>query len=198
MRPVSRGNMMQKSIKRYFPIFVLPTLIAFACFFVVPFLMGIGLSFTKVSTVVNAKWVGFSNYVKAFTYDNEFAHALWFTALFTAVSIITVNILAFALALLLTKGLRGSSFFRAIFFMPNLIGGIVLGYIWNLLINGILLQFDQNLTSKVSYGFWGLVLLTCWQQIGYMMVIYIAAINGVPNEVLESAQIDGESRFKTK
>ena len=187
---------MQKSIKRYFPIFVLPTLAAFTCFFIVPFLMGIGLSFTKFSTVVNAKWVGFCNYIKAFTYDTEFIHALWFTTVFTAVSIITVNVLAFALALMLTKGLRGSSFFRAIFFMPNLIGGIVLGYIWNLLINGVLGYYlGVDISYKAQYGFWGLVILTNWQLIGYMMVIYIAGLQNIPEDLLEAAQIDGASKF---
>ena len=158
--------------------------------------MGIGLSFTKFSTVVNAKWVGLGNYIKAFTYDSEFLHALGFTTAFTAVSIITVNIFAFALALLLTKGLRGSSFFRAIFFMPNLIGGIVLGYIWNLLINGVLGYFlGVDISYKAQYGFWGLVILTNWQLIGYMMVIYIAGLQNIPEDLLEAAQIDGASKL---
>lgn len=190
---------MRKSVGNYFPIFVLPTLLAFTLFFVIPFLMGIGLSFTKFTTLANAKWVGIENYIKAFTFDNEYTSALGFTVLFTAVSIITVNVLSFSLALLLTKPLKGTNFFRSIFFLPNLIGGIVLGYIWNLLINGVLfkLGISGGLTSKTEYGFWGLVILTNWQLIGYMMVIYIAGLQNVPGELLEAATIDGASSFVT-
>ena len=187
---------MRKSI-RYFPIFVLPTLLAFTLFFVVPFLMGIGLSFTKFTTVTNAKWVGFENYIKAFTFDKEFLHALVFTSMFTLVSMITVNVFSFALALMLVRKLRGTTFFRSVFFLPNLIGGIVLGYIWNLMINGVLSKFGVDITFKTEYGFWGLVILTNWQLIGYMMVIYIAGLQNVPDELLEAAQIDGASPITT-
>ncbi|MBB5224869.1 carbohydrate ABC transporter permease [Treponema ruminis] len=187
---------MRKSI-RYFPIFVLPTLLAFTLFFVVPFLMGIGLSFTKFTTVTNAKWVGFENYIKAFTFDKEFLHALAFTSMFTLVSMITVNVFSFALALMLVRKLRGTTFFRSVFFLPNLIGGIVLGYIWNLMINGVLSKFGVDITFKTEYGFWGLVVLTNWQLIGYMMVIYIAGLQNVPDELLEAAQIDGASPLTT-
>jgi raffinose/stachyose/melibiose transport system permease protein len=182
-----------KKSARYFPIFVLPTLLAFTLFFIVPFLMGIGLSFTKFTTVTNAKWVGFENYIKAFTFDKEFLHALGFTSLFTIVSMITVNVFAFSLALLLVRKMHGTTFFRSVFFLPNLIGGIVLGYIWNLLINGVLSYFGVDITFKTQYGFWGLVVLTNWQLIGYMMVIYIAGLQNVPDELLEAAQIDGAS-----
>ena len=186
-------------LKKYFPIFVLPTLICFIMFFVVPFIMGIGLSFTKFTTVTDiTAFVGIKNYIKAFTADNEFLHALGFTSLFTVVSVITVNVFAFALSLILTKGIRGTNFFRSIFFMPNLIGGIVLGYIWNLLINGVLLRyFGEDITFKTQYGFWGLVILTNWQLIGYMMVIYIAGLQNIPSDVLEAAQIDGSSSLRT-
>ncbi len=183
---------MRKSA-RYFPIFVLPTLIAFTLFFVLPFLMGIGLSFTKFTTVTNAKWVGLENYIKAFTFDGEFIHVLGFTSLFTVVSMVTVNVFAFALAILLTRKIRGTTFFRSVFFLPNLIGGIVLGYIWNLLINGVLSKFGADITFKTEYGFWGLVVLTNWQLVGYMMVIYIAGLQNVPKDILEAAEIDGAS-----
>ena len=186
----------RRNLKKYFPVFVGPTLIAFIIFFGIPFLMGIGLSFTKFTTVKNATWVGFDNYVKAFTYDNTFIHALGFTAIFTVVSIITVNIIAFALALLLTKGIKGTNFFRSVFFMPNLIGGIVLGYIWNLLINGVLQRFGVGITFTAKYGFWGLVILTNWQLIGYMMVIYIAGLQNIPDDLIEAASIDGASPMK--
>ena len=192
-------NQDKNPIKRYFPVFVLPTLICFTLFFVVPFLLGIGLSFTKFTTVTDiTDFVGFKNYIKAFTVDNEFLHALGFTSLFTIVSIVTVNVFAFALALLLTKGIKGTNFFRSVFFMPNLIGGIVLGYIWNLLINGVLLKLiGTDISYKTEYGFWGLVVLTNWLLIGYMMVIYIAGLQNIPGDLIEAAQIDGASPIRT-
>ncbi len=186
---------MEKNIKKYFPIFVLPTLISFAVVFLIPFILGIYLSFTKFTTVESAEWVGFDNYIKAFTQDENFLNALWFTVKFTIVSVITINIFAFCLALLLTKALKGSTFFRTIFFMPNLIGGIVLGYIWNLLINSVLGIFGFDITYDAKYGFWGLVILLNWQLIGYMMVIYIAGLQNIPNELNEAALIDGASSF---
>lgn len=188
---------MKRSIKKYFPIFLLPITIAFLFAFAVPFLMGVGLSFTDFTTVTDAKWVGFQNYIDAFLSSNDFLHALAFTALFTVVSVITVNAFSFILALLLTRGIRGTNLFRSVFFMPNLIGGIVLGYIWNLLINAVLSSFGVDITYKAEYGFWGLVILTNWQLIGYMMVIYVAGLQNVPNDLIEAAQIDGASPLKT-
>ena len=188
---------MQKSLSRYFPVFVLPTLLAFAMFFIVPFFLGIGLSFTKFTTVTRATWVGLDNYIKAFTADNEFISALGFTALFTIVSIITVNVFAFSLALLCTREMKGVTLFRSIFFMPNLIGGIVLGYIWNLMINGVLSNWGVDISYATKYGFWGLVVLTNWQLIGYMMVIYIAGLQNIPGDLIEAAQIDGAGPIKT-
>lgn len=180
-------------MKKYFPAFVLPTFISFTVVFLVPFLMGIYLSFTEFTTVESAIWIGFENYIRAFTKDENFLNALWFTIKFTIVSVITINVLAFALALLLTKALKGTTFFRTVFFMPNLIGGIVLGYIWNLLINAILGVFGFDITYDADYGFWGLVFLLNWQLIGYMMVIYIAGLQNVPRELKEAAKIDGAS-----
>ena len=188
----------KKTMKKYFPIFVLPTLLAFAVFFVVPFLMGFALSFTKFKVITDVTFVGFKNYIKAFTLDNSFFHALGFTSLFTVVSMLTVNVFAFILALMLTKGINGTNFFRSVFFMPNLIGGIVLGYIWNLLINGVLMHFfGEDISFNAKYGFWGLVVLTNWQLIGYMMVIYIAGLQNIPTDVLEAAAIDGSSPMRT-
>lgn len=186
---------MEKNIKRYFPVFVLPTLVSFVTVFLIPFIMGIYLSFTKFTTVDNAKWTGFDNYIKAFTQDANFINALWFTVKFTVVSVITINFFAFLLALLLTRAIKGTSFFRTVFFMPNLIGGIVLGYIWNLLINAILGIVGLDITYDARYGFWGLVFLMNWQLIGYMMVIYIAGIQNIPHELNEAARIDGASSF---
>lgn len=183
---------MEKAIKRYFPIFVLPTLIAFTIGFIAPFILGVYLSFCKFTTVTDAEFIGLSNYSKVFT-DPVFVHSLWYTALFTIVTVLLINVLAFAVALLLTKKISGANVFRTVFFMPNLIGGIILGYIWQLLLNGVLAHFSRTLTYSSAYGFWGLVILMCWQQVGYMMVIYIAGIQNVPGELVEAAKIDGAS-----
>lgn len=182
---------MQKTLKKYFPIFALPTLAAFAVSFVVPFAMGVYLSFTEFKVVNSSEWVGLSNYIKIFTTDETFLHSLWLTVKFTFVSVITVNIIAFLLALLLTKGLKGTNLFRTVFFVPNLIGGIVLGHIWSLIINGILGIFGVDITYNPEYGFWGLVVLMNWQLIGYMMIIYIAGIQNIPDYLGEAAAIDG-------
>ena len=188
---------MGRSLRKYFAIFVLPTLLAFILAFVIPFVLGVALSFTKFTTVENASFVGFENYLRAFSEDNDFLRSLLFTSAFTAVSVITVNFFAFLLALCLTRSIKGTNLFRSVFFMPNLIGGIVLGYIWNLLINGVLSGIGVDITYKAEYGFWGLVLLTNWQLIGYMMVIYIAGLQNVPPELLEAASIDGAGHLKT-
>ena len=183
---------MEKAIRRYWPVFVLPTLTAFIIGFVWPFIWGAGLSFCKFTTVKNVQFVGLSNYAMIWS-DNTFTHAFWFTAAFTVVSTLLINVLAFAIALLLTRGMHGTNAFRTIFFLPNLIGGIVLGYIWQLLLNGVLALRDRSLTTSAVYGFWGMVILLCWQQIGYMMVIYIAGFQSLPTDLIEAAQVDGAS-----
>ncbi len=188
---------MNKTLYKYFPIFVLPTLIAFAISFLVPFLMGLYLSFTEFTTVNNATFVGLSNYIKALSPTGSFWNALFFTVGFTIVSTVSVNLIAFALALLLTRGKRGTNALRTVFFMPNLIGGIVLGYIWQLIINGMLAGLGVDITYSATYGFWGLVLLTNWQLIGYMMVIYIAGLQSVPKELHEVASIDGANAWQS-
>lgn len=185
---------MDKAIKRYFPIFVLPTLLAFTIGFIAPFLVGVYLSFCKFTTINDATLIGISNYTKILS-DGTFVHALWYTALFTIVSVVLINFFAFTAAMLLTRKIRGTNLFRTVFFMPNLIGGIILGYVWNLLLNGILLQFNKTLTFSSAYGFWGLVILMCWQQIGYMMIIYIAGIQNIPGELVEAAKIDGANKW---
>ena len=187
---------MNRTVKRYFPIFVLPTLIAFIIAFAVPFVMGLVLSFTEFRTVTDATFVGFSNYVRAFTDDKLFINAMWFTVKFAVISVIGINVFAFLLALLFTKELPGTNFFRTVFFMPNLIGGIVLGYIWQILLNGILEHFGKTLTYSSSYGFWGLIILMNWQQVGYMMIIYIAGIQNIPGDLIEAAKIDGANAWQ--
>ena len=185
---------MKSQLKRWGAIFILPTFIAFTISFLVPFIMGIYLSFTEFTTVTNATFVGADNYIKAFTGNRDFLNALWFTVKFTVVSVITINVIAFLLAYLLTGKVRGTNAFRTVFFMPNLIGGIVLGYIWQLIINGVLGTFGLDITVDASYGFWGLVVLMNWQMVGYMMIIYIAALQNVPPEMHEVAAIDGANR----
>lgn len=186
---------MEKAIKRYMPIFVLPTLFAFIIGFVIPFILGIGLSFCNFTTVTDATFTGLQNYIDALN-DMVFQHAFWYTALFTVASVVVINVASFALAMALTQKLRGTNIFRTVFFMPNLIGGIVLGYIWQLIFNGILVNYSQSISLNEWYGFAGLLILVAWQQIGYMMIIYIAGLQAIPGDVLEAAEIDGASGFK--
>ena len=186
---------MNRSIRKYFPIFLLPTLAAFTIGFLVPFILGVYLSFCQFTTITDAMWTGFSNYPKLFG-DAVFRHSLWYTALFTIVTMVLINVLAFLVALALTRKIRGRNLFRTVFFMPNLIGGIILGYIWQLLLNGILALVGRTLTYSGTYGFWGLVVLLCWQQIGYMMIIYIAGIQSIPGELTEAAKIDGATYWQ--
>lgn len=183
--------------KAYYAFFTLPTLIAFAIAFFIPFLLGIYLSFTEFTTVTNSQWIGLNNYIRALGEDRDFINAMLFTGKFALVSVVLINLFAFSLALLLTRKIRGTNLFRTTFFMPNLIGGIVLGYIWLLIINGILINFAVDITYSAKFGFWGLVVLTNWQMVGYMMVIYIAAILAIPTELLEAAQIDGANSWQT-
>ena len=184
---------MEKAIKRFWPVFVIPTFAAFAIGFIWPFLQGLYLSFCRFITIDTAQWNGIQNYIYALT-EESFLHSFWFTALFTVVSTICINVAAFAIALALTRGIKGTNVFRSVFFMPNLIGGIVLGYIWQILLNGLLSSWGKSLLAlNATYGFWGLIILMCWQQIGYMMIIYIAGLQSIPNDYLEAARIDGAS-----
>lgn len=187
---------MQKTLKRYFPVFVLPTLIAFSFAFIIPFVMGVYLSFCKFKTITNATFIGLENYSKIFA-DKDFINAFLFTVKFAVVSIVTINAFAFLLALVLTRKIKGANLFRTVFFMPNLIGGIILGYIWQQMINAVLLKYETTLVANATYGFWGLVILMNWQLIGYMMIIYIAGLQNVPTELIEAAQIDGATGWQT-
>ena len=188
---------MEKSLKKYFPLFALPALICFSLAFLIPMIWGLVLSFCEFSTITNASFVGLKNYLDAFRIDNYFTHSFWFTLAFTVVSVITINVFAFTFAMLLTRNIPGTNAFRTIFFMPNLIGGIVLGYVWQGIINGVLFYFEKTLLINPDYGFWGLVILMNWQNVGYMMVIYIAAIQNIPTDMLEAAAIDGANSRTT-
>ena len=188
---------MEKTLKKYFLVFTLPTLIAFAFAFIIPFIQGVYLSFCEFTTVNNAHFVGLNNYITAFTGGQGFLHAMGFTALFTIVSVLSINILAFGIALLLTRKIKGTNLFRTVFFMPNLIGGIVLGYTWQQMINAILYKYETTIVANAKFGFWGLVILMNWQMIGYMMIIYIAGLQNVPTDLIEAAKIDGATSWQT-
>lgn len=184
--------MNNRTMKRYAPIFLLPTMIAFVIGFIAPFILGVYLSFCEFTTVTDAKFVGLKNYLRFWNDPSDvFLHSLWYTALFTIVTVVLINVLGFVIALALTKKIKGTNLFRTVFFMPNLIGGLVLGYVWQLLLDGILANFSRNLKYSEVYGFIGLVILMCWQQIGYMMIIYISGIQNIPGELIEAAKIDG-------
>ncbi len=191
---------MEKAIKRYFPLFALPTMIAFAIGFIIPFLYGIFLSFCKFTTVVDWEWKGLENYTKIFVIDGKldtsFLHSIWYTALFTVVSMIIINVVAFAIGMALTKGIKGTNLFRTVFFLPNLIGGIVLSYIWLMIFNAILQNFSKTIVTSQWTAFWGMVVVVCWQQIGYMMIIYVAGIQNIPGELIEAAKIDGANSWQ--
>ena len=188
--------MFKNPLRRWFWLFLGPVTAAFAIGFVWPFLQGIYLSFCKFKLIRNAKFIGFGNYLSAFK-DPTFLHAFWYTALFALTSLLFINILGFAAAYALTQGIKGSNLYRTVFFMPNLIGGIVLGYIWSMIFDGILSRYGTSILLETKYGFWGLIILMCWQQIGYMMIIYIAGLQAVPEDMLEAAKIDGATKTQT-
>ena len=190
------SRLIRRPIQRMVWLFLLPTFAAFCIGFLYPFLKGAFLSFCKFKLTSQWKWVGFDNYVKAFS-DNSFVHAFWYTALFAFVSVLFINMLAFTVAYFLTKGIKGSNLFRTVFFMPNLIGGIVLGYIWSMIFDGFLVAYGQSVVLNSHFGFWGLIILMCWQQVGYMMIIYIAGLQSIPEDMMEAARIDGASNWQT-
>ena len=190
------SRLISSPIRRWFPVFLLPMVASFAIGFVWPFVHGIYLSFCQFRTTSDAKFIGLSNYLKALQ-DETFIHSFWYTALYAIVSLVLINVLAFTVAYALTQKIKGSSLFRTVFFMPNLIGGIVLGYIWSMIFDGILGKYGTSIVLSSTWGFWGLIILMCWQQIGYMMIIYIAGLQAVPEDMLEAAHIDGANRWQT-
>lgn len=194
---VVNSRLIRRPIQRCFAIFLLPTFVAFCIGFLYPFIHGIYLSFCKFTTTSNAKWVGLDNYARALK-DASFMHAFGYTALVAVTSLIIINILAFAVAYALTRGIRGSNLFRGVFFLPNLIGGIVLGWLWQVILNyGVLARYGVTLVTSEWYGFWGLMVVMLWQQAGYMMIIYISGLQSIPGELSEAAAIDGASAWQT-
>ena len=191
-----KNGIFKNPLRRWFWLFLGPVVAAFIIGFVWPFFQGIYLSFCKFKLISRTTWVGFENYGKAFS-DPTFLHAFWYSALFAITSLIFINVLGFAAAYALTQGIKGSNLYRTVFFMPNLIGGIVLGYIWSMIFDGILSRYGTSILLESKYGFWGLIILMCWQQIGYMMIIYIAGLQSVPEDMLEAAKIDGATKWQT-
>ena len=190
------SRLIRRPIQRMVWLFLLPTFAAFCIGFLYPFFKGAFLSFCKFKLTSQWTWVGFSNYIKTLS-DSSFLHAFWYTALFAFVSVVFINVLAFTVAYFLTKGIRGSNLFRTVFFMPNLIGGIVLGYIWSMIFDGFLVKYNTSVVLNSTFGFWGLIILICWQQVGYMMIIYIAGLQSIPEDMLEAARIDGANNWQT-
>ena len=188
-------NSLQKATRRWGVLFMGPVLIAFFIGFIWPFIQGIWLSMCQFRLISDAKFIGFDNYVKTFQ-DASFRHAFWYTAMFAIVSLVIINVLAFIVAYILTLGIKGSNLYRTVFFMPNLIGGIVLGYIWSMIFDGILGRYQTSILLESKYGFWGLIILMCWQQIGYMMIIYIAGLQSIPGDLNEAAEIDGANGWQ--
>ena len=195
-KKIAGGSTIRAYTRRWWPLFLGPVVCAFIIGFVWPFIQGIYLSFCKFRLISDAQFIGLGNYIKAFQ-DPSFIHAFWYTALFAVVSLVIINVLAFAVACALTQGIKGSNLFRTVFFMPNLIGGIVLGYIWSMIFDGILGRFGTSILLESRFGFWGLIILMCWQQVGYMMIIYIAGLQAVPEDMLEAARIDGATKSQT-
>jgi raffinose/stachyose/melibiose transport system permease protein len=182
-------------------LFIAPGSLFFAGIVLVSFLLGIYYSFTEWNGVdAEAVWIGFDNYVEIFQGDKQAGVSAWFTARFTAVSVVGANLLAFALALALTRALKSANVMRTIIFLPNIIGGIILGFIWRFIYVN---SFDTigNLTGigffaapwlgTAETGFWASVIVFLWQRTGYLMVIYVAALVGINEDLLEAARIDG-------
>ncbi|WP_413379872.1 carbohydrate ABC transporter permease [Alkalihalobacillus sp. 1P02AB] len=186
-----------------FWLFLTPTLLALSIVVVIPLLFGLYYSFTNWNGLSVSQFVGFDNYVRVFQ-DERFMNSIWFTVKFAVVTVILLNVLGLGLALLVTRGLKASNTLRTVFFMPNLIGGLILGFVWQFIFVSVFddigkllgVESLQGWLSTTGTGFWGLVILTCWQMAGYIMIIYIAYLESVPHDVIEAAKIDGANSFQ--
>ena len=179
-----------------FWLFIFPALFAFVLVVLVPAVKGFYYSFTNWNGIgKNAAFVGVSNYIGLLK-DTGFWNSFLFTFVFAICAVISINVVGFGLAVLVTNKIKGSNIARTVFFMPNLIGGIVLGYVWQLIFDGIFVKFDTALKLNETLGFWGLVILVGWQQIGYMMIVYIAGLQAIPGDIQEAAMIDGATRMQ--
>ncbi len=178
-------------------IFLFPLLFTFAVTVIIPLVLGIGYSFTNWTGVDLTAFVGFSNYATMFQ-DPAFIWSILLTFIFVIVNIVLVNFVAFLLALLCTQKIGGVNFFRASYFVPNLIGGIVLGYIWQFVFNNVLINITKlSLLSKTGTAIFAIVLVYVWQYAGYIMLIYVTGLTQVPKDVLEAASIDGANAKQT-
>jgi len=184
-------------------IFLFPLLFAFAVTVIIPLFLGIGYSFTDWNGIKMTEFIGLDNYTKMFR-SPEFIWSILITFLFVIFNMILVNLVAFLLALLCTSRLKGMGFFRAAYFLPNLIGGIVLGYIWQFIFSNVLTNWtsalfgmNNSMLSNTPTAFMGIIIVYIWQYAGYIMLIYITGLNTVPGDVLEAAAIDGASPSQT-
>lgn len=190
--------------KLSFWLFVGPVLFAFTIVQLIPLLSGIYYSFTDWNGISSKiSWIGIQNYITAFT-DPTFRDSFLFTFKFTVTSVIVLNIIGFGLALLVTRESKFSNTLRTVFFMPNLIGGLILGFIWQFIFTQVFATLGAatgqtwllGWLSNEKTGFWGLVILMSWQMAGYLMIIYIAALQNIPQELIEASQIDGANIFE--
>lgn len=190
--------------KRWTYIFSAPVIIALFVVVLLPFVFGIYYSFTDWDGVMDPAFVGWSNYLKVFQ-DPGFLSALWFTIKFSVVAIVLINIIGLSLAMLVTNRFRGANIMRTIFFMPNLIGGLILGFIWQFIFTeafsavGSALHIAglQDWLATTNTGFWALVIVMCWQMSGYIMVIYISYLQGIDKELIEAASLDGATKWQS-
>lgn len=196
-------NTKRKKYGLFFWLFIAPALIALFMVVIVPLLYGIYYSFTNWDGINEPVFQGFTNYVKLLK-DQSFRDSLWFTTKFAVVSVVLINVIGLSLALLVTQKIKGNNLLRTIFFMPNLIGGLILGFIWQFVFISAFTAIGEKVgikalegwLSTTKTGFWGLVILTAWQMSGYIMIIYIAHLESIPEDVLEAAKIDGATSFQ--
>ena len=196
---------MKRSRTRFW-LFLAPALISFIVIVVIPVFIGFYFSITNWDGVdTNPSVVGFDNFIRMFTNDPDFLRAFLFTAGVAVVTVILVNAIGLALAMFVMQKFRGANLLRSVLFMPNLIGGLLLGFTWNFIFTNVFsgigaalnLEFLNGWLSNAETGFMGIIILNVWQMSGYMMVIYIAQLQNIPDSVKEAAKIDGANWWQT-